>query len=70
MTADQRGCHVCRNGESADLEHLANADEYHEYLNGKAREHRTHYVCRLCGAKWVRTVESGAGGHGNFWSPE
>jgi hypothetical protein len=36
---------------------------------------RGHYLevtqtfrCRKCGAIWENLVESGAGGHGNFWN--
>ena len=26
------------------------------------------YKCPECGARWENLVESGAGGHGNFWA--
>jgi hypothetical protein len=28
----------------------------------------TSYKCPMCGALWENLVESGAGGHGNFWN--
>jgi hypothetical protein len=28
----------------------------------------TPYKCPKCGARWKNLVESGAGGHGDFWN--
>lgn len=31
-------------------------------------EETQEYKCSNCGARWENLVESGAGGHGNFWT--
>lgn len=62
-------CDECTNRRPNALEQIGE-DEKDILFDGKAQEVRSHFVCRHCGAKWVHLVESGLGGHGNFWSRE
>ena len=63
------GCERCRKRDRDVLQKVGNV-ERDEFFGGKAQESRTHYACTVCGTKWVHTVESGVGGHGNNWDPE
>jgi len=69
MGRDRADCERCRTPQSDALDQIGEV-EYEEFFDGKARETRTHFVCRICGAKWVRIIESGVGGHGDNWNPE
>jgi len=65
----QQACAECTAHKRSALEQVGEI-ERDEYFEGKAQETRTHFVCRLCGAKWEHLVESGVGGHGSFWTQE
>lgn len=67
---DSHGCERCRSGDNTEVLQQLGKPQLSEYLGGKAKEVQTYYKCMKCGAKWVRIVESGAGGHGNFWQPK
>ena len=56
-------------GECTHLEQVGE-DERVTFFDGKALEVISHFVCRICGAKWLHRVESGVGGHGDFWERE
>ena len=36
--------------------------------SGHYQEVTQSYKCPTCGAVWENLIESGAGGHGNFWN--
>jgi len=65
---DAHGCGACRRKDTEVLQQLGEPQQS-EYLGGKAREIQTYFKCTKCGALWVNIMESGAGGHGNFWHP-
>lgn len=66
---ETHGCEQCRTQRAPSLWQLGKP-EHVNYLDGKAVEVQTHFRCRYCAALWVHIVESGAGGHGDFWHPE
>jgi len=39
-----------------------------EFRKGHVREDHHFFQCPKCGSVWDNYKESGAGGHGNFWS--
>src|ERR1700722_14707945 len=43
-------------------------DEMHAGNRGYSLDKVQEYKCPNCGATWENLVESGAGGHGNFWT--
>ena len=67
---DNHGCTICRSGSDTKVLQQLGKPKKVEYLGGKAKEYQTFFKCLICGAQWVRIVESGAGGHGNFWQPK
>jgi hypothetical protein len=64
-----KACDECTNRRTNALEQVGE-NERVDYYGGKAHEELSHFICRHCGAKWLHRVESGAGGHGNFWERE
>jgi len=46
------------------------SSESNTYLGGKHRDTITQYRCTVCDTKWEHETESGAGGHGNFWTKQ
>ena len=71
MRPDRRthGCEACRERRPGALEQLGEP-EHIPFMGGKAPAIDTHFRCTTCGAKWVHIVESGAGGHGDYWHSE
>lgn len=63
------GCDACRTPQASAIRQVGNS-EYQAYFSGKGHETTTRFECVHCGARWLRIVESGAGGHGNNWNPD
>jgi hypothetical protein len=63
--AKKYGCEKCTTHDLSELEQVGKAE--HSTVTGKDREVRKWYDCKTCGARWLHVVESGLGGHGDFW---
>lgn len=63
------GCEACRREDLSVLSQVGEP-ERKEFLGGDNVETHTRFVCRSCGATWVRIVERGAGGRSRTWSPD
>jgi hypothetical protein len=73
MSGNQRrlshGCEACRRHDTSTLTQVGKT-EHDTFFGGKARETITRYECAVCKARWLHRVESGVGGHGDFWEPD
>jgi len=62
----EHGCATCRAHKFEEMDLISKTTE--SVMNGKGTETDKIYACRTCGAKWCKTIESGFGGYGTFWT--